>query len=73
MKKQYLAWNRESVDDTQIFEHLKVLSKGKLELKEELQLNTTNEILSRNKKKKPSGKQQQKNAPKKKRQMKKRY
>ena len=74
LKKQYLAWNRESVDDTQIFEHLKVLSKGQLELKEELQLNTTNEILSRNKKKKPSGKQQHgKNQPKKKRQMKKRY
>jgi hypothetical protein len=75
LKKQYLAWNRESVDDVQIFEHLKVLSKGKLELKEELQLNTTNEILSRNKKKKPVGKQQHqgKNNPKKKRMMKKRY
>jgi len=75
LKKQYLAWNRESVDDVQIFEHLKVLSKGQLELKEELQLNTTNEILSRNKKKKPAGKQQHqgKNNPKKKRMMKKRY
>lgn len=73
LKKQYLAWNRESVDDVQIFEHLKVLSKGQLELKEEFQLNTTNEILSRNKKKKPAGKLLQKNYPKKKRIMKKRY
>jgi len=59
LKKSYLNWNRESVDDDQIFEHLKTLSKGNLELNEELKLNTTNEILSRNKKKKPpvSGKQ----------------
>ncbi len=59
LKKSYLAWNRESVDDDQIFEHLKTLSKGNLELSEELRLNTTNEILSRNKKKKtaPTGKQ----------------
>ncbi len=73
LKKQYLAWNRESVDDTQIFEHLKVLSKGKLELKAELQLNTTNEILARNRKKKPPTKQQSKYAPKKKWTGKKRY
>ena len=52
LKKSYLSWNRESVDDEQIFEHLETLSKGELKLKEELKLNTTNEILSRNKKKK---------------------
>lgn len=52
LKKSYLAWNRESVDDELIFEHLNTLSKGRLEVKEELRLNTTNEILSRNKKKK---------------------
>ena len=52
LKKSYLSWNRESVDDEQIFEHLETLSKGNLKLKEELKLNTTNEILSRNKKKK---------------------
>ena len=52
LKKSYLNWNRESVDDDQIFEHLKTLSTGNLELREELRLNTTNEILSRNKKKK---------------------
>ena len=53
LKKSYLNWNRESVDDDQIFEHLKVLSKGQLELREDQRLSSTNEILSRNKKKKP--------------------
>ncbi len=52
LKKSYLSWNRESVDDEQIFEHLETLSKGNLKLKDELKLNTTNEILARNKKKK---------------------
>jgi hypothetical protein len=73
LKKQYLAWNRESVDDTQIFEHLKVLSKGKLELKEELSLNTTNEILARNKKKRAPEKRTSKYPPKKKWSGKKKY
>ncbi|MFU8844269.1 MAG: DUF4290 domain-containing protein [Bacteroidales bacterium] len=52
LKKSYLSWNRESVDDEQIFEHLRSLSNGKLALKEELRLHSTNEILLRNKKKK---------------------
>jgi len=52
LKKSYLNWNRESVDDTLIFEHLKVLSDDKLKLKDGLTLNTTAEILARNKKKK---------------------
>jgi hypothetical protein len=63
LKKSYLNWNRESVDDDQIFEHLKVLSSGKLELNEELRLNTTNEILSRNKKKKVISKPMPKRLP----------
>jgi hypothetical protein len=54
MKKSYLNWNRESVADDLIFEHLDKLSKGKLQLKDELRLNSTNEILSKNKKKKPA-------------------
>ncbi len=33
MKKSYLNWNRDSVDDKVIFEHLKELSNGKLNLK----------------------------------------
>jgi hypothetical protein len=52
LKKSYLNWNRESVADDLIFEHLEALSKGKLKLKEDLSLNTTNDILSQNKKKK---------------------
>ena len=52
LKKSYLNWNRESVDDEQIFDHLKTLSSGDLVLKEDLKLSSTNEILARNKKKK---------------------
>lgn len=59
LKKSYLNWNRESVDDDQIFEHLKTLSKGDLKLDDELRLSSTNEILSRNKKKKPTNVKQQ--------------
>ena len=33
MKKSYLNWNRDSVDDNVIFDHLKDLSNGKLNLK----------------------------------------
>ena len=53
MKKSYLNWNRESVADDLIFEHLDSLSNGKLQLKNELRLSSTNDILSRNKKKTP--------------------
>ncbi len=53
LKKSYLNWNRESVADDLIFEHLETLSNGKLKLNEDLSLNTTSDILSKNKKKKP--------------------
>ncbi|HDO26709.1 MAG TPA: DUF4290 domain-containing protein [Bacteroidetes bacterium] len=51
MKKSYLAWNRESVNDATIFKHLKELSGGKLELPEDTVLTSTSEFLSRNKQK----------------------
>lgn len=51
LKKSYLTWNRESVDDDLITKHLAELSQGKLELGEDEQLNTTNDILARNKRK----------------------
>jgi hypothetical protein len=51
LKKSYLTWNRESVDDDLITKHLSELSHGKLELAEDEQLNTTNDILARNKRK----------------------
>jgi hypothetical protein len=51
LKKSYLNWNRESVDDILITKHLTELSQGKLQLAEDEQLNTTNDILARNKRK----------------------
>lgn len=52
LKKSYLNWNRESVDDELILHHLKDLSGGKLELSESDQLSQTHAILAMNKKKK---------------------
>jgi len=52
MKKAYLAWNRESVNDELIEDHLKSLSGGRLELKEGQQLNSTSDILAKTRKKK---------------------
>jgi hypothetical protein len=46
LKKQYLNWNRDSVNDTLIIEHLGVLSGGKLILKEDFKLFPTRDILS---------------------------
>lgn len=48
MKKFFLTWNRDSVNDEVVFDHLKKLSKGELELKENTNLRATHEILSRN-------------------------
>jgi hypothetical protein len=52
LKKLYLNWNRESVNDNLINEHLKKLSDGKLEIPEGLELNSTSDILARVRKKK---------------------
>lgn len=52
MKKSYLNWNRDSVNDELIIEHLKVLSKDQLQLTDDMRLNNTNDILARNRKKK---------------------
>ena len=52
LKKSYLNWNRDSVNDELITKHLDVLSKGKLKLSDETTLNTTGDILARNRKKK---------------------
>ncbi len=53
MKKCYLTWNREVVDDKSIFENLKTLSGGKIVVGDELKLADTRDILSKNKKKRP--------------------
>ncbi len=52
MKKSYLTWNRESVDDDLIFSDLKLLSKGQLQVDSEFKLEQTNDILALNVKKK---------------------
>ena len=57
IKKLYLTWNRESVNDDLIYNHLKELSKGKLILREDIRLNETSDILARTRKKKYNNKQ----------------
>lgn len=52
LKKSYLNWNRDSVNDETITNHLNEMSKGKLELAEDSRLTATGDILARNKVKK---------------------
>ncbi|MBP1630507.1 MAG: hypothetical protein H6Q15_1400 [Bacteroidetes bacterium] len=54
LKKSYLQWNRDSVDDELILKHFEQLSKGQLKLQEDFKLNTTRNILNNNRKKTPS-------------------
>ena len=50
MKKSYLTWNKEAVDDKQIFRDLKIISQGKIDLSpEKTTLTETREILAKNK------------------------
>lgn len=51
LKKSYLNWNLDSVDDSLILQHLKDFSGGKLKLKESSKLSNTFDILARNRKK----------------------
>jgi hypothetical protein len=48
MKKQYLNWNRDSVNDALIVEQLENLSKGKLKVSEQFRFLHTSEILPKN-------------------------
>lgn len=49
MKKSFLTWNKESVDDRKIFKDLAELSEGQIQLNEtEHKLTASREILSRN-------------------------
>jgi hypothetical protein len=53
MKKSYLTWNKEAVDDKQIFRDLKIISNGKIDLQiEETKLTETKDILAKNKRRK---------------------
>jgi len=60
MKKSYLTWNKEAVEDELIFKDLKILSKGKINLNiDENKLTETKDILAKNKKRRPQQQQQQ--------------
>jgi len=60
MKKSYLTWNKEAVEDELIFKDLKILSKGKINLNiDENKLTETKDILAKNKKRRPQPPQQQ--------------
>ena len=48
MKKHYLSWSRNSVDDKQILSDIKRISRGKLEVPEDIELMDTKEIAPRN-------------------------
>ncbi len=52
LKKAYLNWNRETVDDEVILSHLAVLSDGKLKVKEGFEFSSTEEIVNQLNKKK---------------------
>ncbi len=52
MKKSYLAWNKDAVEDRKIFMDLDELSKGELKAKEDLQLADAKTLIG--KKKKPT-------------------
>jgi hypothetical protein len=52
LKKSYLNWNRNSVDDDMILKHLAILSKNRLKLDDDFKFHQTSEILARTKKKK---------------------
>ena len=52
LKKSYLNWNRDSVNDELIYKHFEELSGGELKLGEDFKLNETSDILARNKRKK---------------------
>lgn len=51
MKKSYLSWNKDTVTDAVIFEHLFELSDGRINLTQsEEELSTTNDLIRTNKK-----------------------
>jgi hypothetical protein len=52
MKKSYLTWNREAVDDREILEDLVTLSKNRLQLDPGMELPETRDILAKNVRKK---------------------
>ncbi len=51
MKKSYLNWNKDAVEDEKIFDDLRLLSSGKLKVSENFRLQETSEIVKTQKKK----------------------
>ncbi len=60
MKKCYLNWNKDTVEDTVIFEHLAELSDGKINLTQELETLSESKSLMRSKSRTGGGKKSQK-------------
>lgn len=54
MKKSFLAWNKDAVEDEKIFKDLEELSGGKLKIDKKLKLTESKNLLSKPKKKKNS-------------------
>jgi hypothetical protein len=52
MKKLYLTWNKDAVDDEKIFQDFEELSKGNVEISKDLTLTETKAILGKPKKRK---------------------
>ena len=61
MKKNYIMFNQGSVDDPLIISDLKAISKDQLEIPENFQITTTNEVLAMSKKKSPTSINTEKN------------
>jgi hypothetical protein len=59
MKKCYLTWNKETVDDERVMADFHALSKGKIDVREDFQLKETKDLLQKPKKK-PQPQQNQK-------------
>ena len=54
MKKCYLAWNKDAVDDEKIYQDLEIMSKGRIK-RNDLDLTETRDILFRSRKKQNTG------------------
>jgi hypothetical protein len=52
MKKSFLAWNKDAVEDEKILSDLEMLSNGKLKVNKDLKLTETKQLISKPKKKK---------------------
>ena len=61
MKKNYIMFNQESVDDHLIISDLKEISLDQLEAPKDFQITSTNEVLAITKKKSPTANNNQKN------------